>query len=87
MTIIAFKLVKVAQNKCFGPRGYKLLADVVQSIKFVNGVKQNGDNRKPLDFPYTRFGYSSRGNALKYFSVCGNLFKMIFCVFTYTYTS
>jgi hypothetical protein len=26
--------------------GYKLLADVVQGIKFVNGVKQNGDQKQ-----------------------------------------
>jgi len=43
---MAFKLVKVTQKKCFLPRNYKLLADVVQGIEFVNGVKQNRDQKQ-----------------------------------------
>ena len=33
-------------EEMFRLRGYKLLADVVQGIKFVNGVKQNGDRKQ-----------------------------------------
>lgn len=43
---MAFKLMEVAQKKWFRLRGYKLLADVIQGIKFVNGVKQNGDQKQ-----------------------------------------
>jgi len=43
---IAFKLMEVAQKKWFRLMGYKLLADVVQNVKFVNGVKQNGDRKQ-----------------------------------------
>ncbi|WP_292918435.1 transposase [Nitrosomonas sp.] len=43
---ITFKLIEVAQKKWFRLRGYKLLADVIQGIKFVNGVKQNGDQKQ-----------------------------------------
>ncbi|PXW80016.1 hypothetical protein C8R34_1536 [Nitrosomonas sp. Nm84] len=30
-------------------RGYKLLADVIQGIKFINGVKKNGDQKQRAD--------------------------------------
>ena len=43
---MAFKLMEVAQKKWFRLRGYKFLADVVQGIKFVNSVKQNGDQKQ-----------------------------------------
>ncbi|PXV72146.1 hypothetical protein C8R14_1656, partial [Nitrosomonas eutropha] len=43
---MAFKLMEVAQKKWFRLRGYKLLADVMQGVKFVNGVKQNGDRKQ-----------------------------------------
>ncbi len=43
---MAFKLMEVAQKKWFRLRGYKLLADIVRGIKFVNGVKQNGDPKQ-----------------------------------------
>ncbi len=43
---MAFKLMEVAQKKWFRLRGYTLLADVIQGIKFVNGVKQNGDQKQ-----------------------------------------
>ncbi len=43
---MAFKLMEVAQKKWFRLRGYKLLADVIEGIKFVNGVKQNGDQKQ-----------------------------------------
>jgi len=43
---MAFKLMEVAQKKWLRLRGYKLLADIVQGIKFVNGVKQNGDQKQ-----------------------------------------
>ena len=44
--IMAFKLKEVAQKKWFRLKGYTLLADVIQGIKFVNGVKQNGDQKQ-----------------------------------------
>ncbi len=44
--IMAFKLKEVAQKKWFRLKGYTLLADVIQGIKFVNGVKQNGDHKQ-----------------------------------------
>ncbi|MGG7056592.1 IS256 family transposase, partial [Nitrosomonas halophila] len=43
---MAFKLMETAQKKWFRLRGYKLLADVVGGMKFVNGVKQNGDQKQ-----------------------------------------
>ncbi len=43
---MAFKLMEVAQKKWFRLRGYKLLADVIEGIKFVNGVKQNRDHKQ-----------------------------------------
>lgn len=42
---MAFKLMETAQKKWFRLRGYKLLADVIEGIKFVNGIKQN-ENQK-----------------------------------------
>lgn len=43
---MAFKLIETAQKKWFRLRGYKLLADVVSGIKFVNGIKQTGDQKQ-----------------------------------------
>ena len=43
---MAFKLMEVVQKKMVPARGYKLLADVIEGIKFVNGVKQNGDRKQ-----------------------------------------
>ncbi|SEQ90506.1 Transposase, Mutator family [Nitrosomonas sp. Nm51] len=43
---MAFKLMEVAQKKWFRLRGYKPLADVLQGIKSVNGVKQNGGQKQ-----------------------------------------
>lgn len=43
---MAFKLMETAQKKWFRLRGYKLLADVIQDVKFVNGVKQNTDQKQ-----------------------------------------
>ncbi len=43
---MVFKLMEVAQKKWFRLRGYKLLTDIVRGIKFVNGVKQNGDQNR-----------------------------------------
>lgn len=43
-----FKLMEVAQKKWFRLRGYKLLADVIQGVKFVDGVKQNGDQKQQV---------------------------------------
>ena len=43
---MAFKLMETAQKKWFRLRGYKLLADVINGIKFVNGIKQTGDQKQ-----------------------------------------
>ena len=43
---MAFKLMETAQKKWFRLRGYKLLAEVIQGVKFVNGVKQNTDQKQ-----------------------------------------
>lgn len=43
---MAFKLMETAQKKWFRLRGYKLLADVVSGVKFVNGIKQAGDQKQ-----------------------------------------
>ncbi|SFL09434.1 Transposase (or an inactivated derivative) [Nitrosomonas aestuarii] len=43
---MAFKLMEAAQKRWFRLRGYKLLADVIKGIKFVNGIKQNGDQKQ-----------------------------------------
>lgn len=43
---MAFKFMETAQKKWFRLRGYRLLADVVFNVKFVNGIKQNGDQKQ-----------------------------------------
>jgi len=43
---MAFKLMEVAQKKWFRLRGYKLLAEVIQGVKFVNDVKQNTNQKQ-----------------------------------------
>ena len=43
---MAFKLMETAQKKWLRLRGYKLLADVVSGVKFVNGIKQAGDQKQ-----------------------------------------
>lgn len=43
---MAFKLMETAQKKWFRLRGYKLLADVITGVKFVNGIKQSGDQKQ-----------------------------------------
>jgi putative transposase len=43
---MAFKLMETAQKKWFRLRGYKLLADVISGVKFVNGIKQAGDQKQ-----------------------------------------
>ena len=43
---MAFKLMETAQKKWFRLRGYKLLADVINGVKFVNGIKQTGDQKQ-----------------------------------------
>jgi transposase-like protein len=43
---MAFKLMETAQKKWFRLRGYKLLADVVSGVEFVNGIKQAGDQKQ-----------------------------------------
>lgn len=43
---MAFKLMETAQKKWQRLRGYKLLADVITDVKFVNGIKQTGDQQQ-----------------------------------------
>lgn len=43
---MAFKFMKTAQKKWFRLRRYKLLADVVFGVKFVNDIKQNRDQEQ-----------------------------------------
>lgn len=43
---MAFKLMQTAQRRWRRLRGYKLLADVITGVKFVNGVKQSGDRQR-----------------------------------------
>ena len=43
---MAFKLMETAQKKWFRLRGYQRLADVITGVKFVNGVKQTGDQKQ-----------------------------------------
>jgi len=42
---MAFKLIETAQKRWFRLRGYKHLADVITGVKFVNGIKQTGDQQ------------------------------------------
>ncbi|WP_394808755.1 hypothetical protein [Nitrosomonas sp.] len=43
---MAFKLMETAQKKWFCLRGYNLLADVINGVKFVNGIKQAEDQKQ-----------------------------------------
>jgi putative transposase len=43
---MAFKLMETAQKKWCRLRGYKLLAEVIAGVQFVNGVKQHKADRK-----------------------------------------
>jgi len=40
---MAFKLMETAQKKWQRLKGYQHLADVITGVKFVNGIKQTGD--------------------------------------------
>ena len=42
----AFKLMETAQRKWFRLRGYNLLAEVINNIKFVNRIKQTADQKQ-----------------------------------------
>ena len=43
---MAFKLMETAQKKWQRLRGYKLLADVITGVKFIDGVKQTGEQKQ-----------------------------------------
>lgn len=43
---MTFKLMEAAQKKWHRLRGYKHLADVITGVKFVNGIKQTGDQKQ-----------------------------------------
>jgi hypothetical protein len=43
---MAFKLMETAQKNWFRLRGYNLLADVINGVKFVNGIKQTADQKQ-----------------------------------------
>jgi len=43
---MAFKLMETAQKKWLRLRGYQQLADVITGVKFVNGIKQTGDQQQ-----------------------------------------
>ena len=43
---MAFKLMETAQEKWFRLRGYNLLADVINGVKFVNGIKHKPDQKQ-----------------------------------------
>jgi putative transposase len=43
---MAFKLIETAQKKWLRLRGYQQLADVITGVKFVNGIKQTGDQQQ-----------------------------------------
>ncbi len=43
---MAFKLIETAQKRWFRLRGYKHLADVITGVKFVDGIKQTGDQKQ-----------------------------------------
>lgn len=43
---MAFKLVESAQKRWQRLRGYNHLADVITGVKFVNGIKQTGDQKQ-----------------------------------------
>lgn len=42
---MAYKLIDIAQNKWRRLRGYKLLADVIQGVKFKDGLKVEVDQQ------------------------------------------
>ncbi len=43
---MAFQLMETAQKNWFRLKDYKLLADVISGVKFVNGIKQTGDQKQ-----------------------------------------
>ena len=43
---MAFKLMETAQNKWQRLRGYTLLVDVITGVKFIDGVKQTGEQKQ-----------------------------------------
>ena len=43
---MAFKLMETAQKQWQRLRGYKLLADVITGVKFIDGVKQTGEQKQ-----------------------------------------
>jgi putative transposase len=43
---MAFKLIETAQTKWLRLRGYQQLAEVITGVKFVNGIKQTGDQQQ-----------------------------------------
>ncbi|SDY92910.1 Transposase, Mutator family [Nitrosomonas sp. Nm33] len=43
---LGFWIMEIAQKNWFRLRGYKLLADVISGVKFVNGIKQAGDQKQ-----------------------------------------
>jgi putative transposase len=43
---MAFKLVATAQKKWLRLRGCQRLAEVITGVKFVNGIKQTGDQQQ-----------------------------------------
>jgi putative transposase len=43
---MAFKLMATAQKKWLRLRGYHRLAEVITGVKFVNGIKQTGDQQQ-----------------------------------------
>ena len=43
---MAFKLMESAQKRWRRLRGYKMLADVIVGVKFINGIKQKSDQKQ-----------------------------------------
>lgn len=43
---MAFKLIESAQKRWRKLRGYKMLADVITGVKFINGIKQKTDQKQ-----------------------------------------
>jgi transposase-like protein len=43
---MAFKLMETAQKTWQRLRGYKHLADVITGVKFIDGIKQTGDQKQ-----------------------------------------
>ena len=46
---MVFKLAQSAENRWRKLRGFKLLADVIDGVKFVDGEKQETDNLDNVD--------------------------------------